>query len=84
MAQARRERRIKKNKVQRKKPLDKLLNKLEWIDYKDVAFVRRFINEKNKIQAKRSTGANAKLQRLLAKAVKNAREMALIPYCTSR
>lgn len=81
--QQRRDRR-KKLKNQRKKPLNSYLNGLEWIDYKDVQFLRRFVNEKQKVVAKRSTGANAKMQRLLAKAIKSAREMALLPYCTSR
>lgn len=79
----RRDRR-KKTKVQRKKPLNQYLNKLEWIDYKDIAFIGRFINDKKKVVARRSTGANGKMQRLISKAIKNAREMALIPYCTSR
>lgn len=76
--------RRKKLKLQRKKPLNQYLNQLEWIDYKDVPFLRRFVNDKNKIVARRTSGANAKVQKLLARAVKNAREMALIPYCTSR
>lgn len=85
MPAPRRDRRTsKKTKNQRKKPLDKMLNQLQWIDYKDVNFVRRFTNEKNKVQARRATGANSKLQRIISKAIKNAREMALIPYCTSR
>jgi small subunit ribosomal protein S18 len=76
--------RRKKSKIQRKKPLNQYLNGLQWIDYKDVQFLRRFVNDKNKIVAKRSTGANSKIQRLLAKAIKNAREMALLPFSTAR
>lgn len=60
------------------------VNKLEEVDYKDVSLVRRFINEKSKITARRSTGTCARHQRRVAMAVKRAREMALIPYCTSR
>ena len=80
---ARREKR-KKVKAVRKKPANTYLNKLEWIDYKDTNFLRRFVNEKNKIVARRSTGANGRVQRLICDAVKNAREMALLPYCRSR
>lgn len=54
------------------------------IDYKDMSVVRRFVNEKNKVVARRSTGACAKHQRAIAEAVRRAREMALLPYCTSR
>ncbi|MBI3892971.1 MAG: 30S ribosomal protein S18 [Candidatus Wallbacteria bacterium] len=54
------------------------------IDYKDLTTIKRFINEKNKILALRTSGACAGHQRLVAIAVKRAREMALLPYCTSR
>jgi len=50
------------------------------IDYKDVATLRRFISERGKIRARRITGVSVQEQRLLAKAIKNAREMALLPY----
>ena len=60
------------------------VNHLNELDYKDLQLVRRFVNEKNKISARRSSGACAKHQRLVAQAVKRAREMALLPYCTSR
>lgn len=59
-------------------------NKIDEIDYKDVVTLRRFINEKHKIAARRATGACAKHERLVATAIKRARCMALIPYCTSR
>ncbi len=58
--------------------------KVKDIDYKDVTMVRRLINEKNKIMPLRTSGATPGLQRAIATAVKRAREMALIPYCTSR
>jgi small subunit ribosomal protein S18 len=50
------------------------------IDYKDVSTLRRFISERGKIRARRITGVSVQEQRLLAKAIKNAREMALLPY----
>ena len=43
------------------------------IDYKDVATLRRFISERGKIRARRITGVSVQEQRLLAKAIKNAR-----------
>ena len=53
------------------------------IDYKDVATLRKFISERGKIRARRITGVSVQEQRLIAKAVKNAREMALLPYAGS-
>ena len=50
------------------------------IDYKDVATLRKFISERGKIRARRITGVSVQEQRLIATAVKNAREMALLPY----
>jgi small subunit ribosomal protein S18 len=58
-------------------------NKIEYIDYKDVELLQRFISERGKIRGARVTGINPQQQRLLAQAIKNAREMALLPY-TSR
>ncbi len=58
-------------------------NKIEYIDYKDVALLRRFLSDRGKIRSARVTGVSPQYQRLLAEAVKNAREMALLPY-TSR
>ncbi len=60
------------------------VNKVDEIDYKDLSLVRRYVNEKSKITARRSTGTCAKHQRLVAMAIKRAREMALLAYCTSR
>jgi small subunit ribosomal protein S18 len=54
--------------------------KIEVIDYKDVATLRKFISDRGKIRARRITGATVQDQRKIAKAIKNAREMALLPY----
>lgn len=53
------------------------------IDYKDVQTLRKFISERGKIRSRRITGVSVREQRLIAKAVKNAREMALLPYAGS-
>ncbi len=50
------------------------------IDYKDVPTLRKFISERGKIRARRITGVSVQEQRLIARAIKNAREMALLPY----
>ena len=51
-----------------------------WIDYKDVNLLRRFMSERAKIRARRVTGNDAQQQRAVAKAIRVAREMALLPY----
>ncbi len=54
----------------------------EYVDYKDIAQLRKYMSERGKIRARRVTGNCARHQRLVAIAVKNAREMALLPYVT--
>ncbi|WP_329284581.1 30S ribosomal protein S18 [Streptomyces sp. NBC_00691] len=50
------------------------------IDYKDTELLRKFVSDRGKIRARRVTRVTAQQQRRLAVAVKNAREMALLPY----
>jgi len=57
--------------------------KITYVDYKDTALLRKFISDRGKIRARRVTGVTVQQQREIAKAVKNAREMALLPYTTS-
>lgn len=56
-------------------------NKIKEIDYKDIGLLRKFIMENGKIVPSRITGTKASYQRKLAKAVKLARYLALLPYC---
>ncbi len=56
-------------------------NKVKEIDYKDVGLLRKFIMENGKIVPSRITGTKSGHQRNLAKAVKLARYIALLPYC---
>ena len=56
------------------------VDKITYIDYKDVARLRRFISDRYKMEARRKTGVCAKHQRMLARAVKRARIIALLPY----
>jgi small subunit ribosomal protein S18 len=53
------------------------------IDYKDTALLRRFISDRGKIRARRVTGNCTQHQRDIATAVKNAREVALLPYTST-
>ena len=57
-------------------------DKVEEIDYKNIAQLRRYVSEKGKIRNRRITGACRRHQRQVAVAVKRAREMALLPYAT--
>lgn len=50
------------------------------IDYKDTELLRRFLSDRGRIRGRRVTRVTAQQQRLLARAVRNAREMALLPY----
>jgi small subunit ribosomal protein S18 len=51
------------------------------IDYKDIALLQSYIMESGRIVPSRITGTSARYQRMLAKAIKLARYLALLPYC---
>jgi len=55
-------------------------NGITHIDYKDVDLLKKFISERGKILPRRVTGTSAKYQRMLTKAIKRARQVALLPY----
>ena len=57
-----------------------LSQEIAYIDYKDVATLRKFINRQGRINHHRNTQLVAKTQRRLTKAIKRARQMALLPY----
>ena len=57
--------------------------KIDYIDYKDTNLLRKFISDRGKIRARRVTGVTSQQQRQIAKAIKNAREMALLPYTST-
>ena len=58
------------------------VDKVEHIDYKDAAKLRRFLSERSKILPRRMTGVCAGHQRQLTEAIKRARHVALLPYIT--
>ncbi|MBK5221687.1 MAG: 30S ribosomal protein S18 [Acidimicrobiia bacterium] len=71
----------KDNARRSKKKISLLLTeRVEYVDYKDVNLLRRFMSDRAKIKARRVTGNNAQQQSQIAMAIKNAREMALLPY----
>jgi small subunit ribosomal protein S18 len=79
----------KKNKARAPKEINKkfkkktsvlVTDKVDFVDYKDVNLLNRFVSDRSKIRNRRVTGNTVQQQRDIANAVKNAREMALLPY----
>jgi small subunit ribosomal protein S18 len=54
-----------------------------YIDYKDTESLKKLMSGNGKIQSRKRTGADAMQQRMLARAIKRARYMALLPYVTT-
>ena len=84
MAKVKKRGKINKNDNRRGKKKVSVLatEKIEYVDWKDVNLLRRFMSERAKIRARRVSGNNAQQQKLVADAIKVAREMARIPYAT--
>jgi len=55
-------------------------SRIRYIDYKDPAFLLRFINEQGKILPRRLTGTSLKFQRKISQAIKRSRHLALLPF----
>lgn len=75
----------KKGAAKERRPVKKktsilVTENIEWVDYKDVNLLRRFMSERAKIRARRVTGNDQQQQAAVARAIKVAREMALLPY----
>lgn len=64
----------------RRKPCPYCKDKIEQVDYKDLSALRRFISERGKIRSRRITGACRRHQNQVSRAIKRARELALLPY----
>jgi small subunit ribosomal protein S18 len=80
-----RDKKKKSQAADRRRPIKKKTSilsseSIDWVDYKDVNLLRRFMSERAKIRARRVTGNNAQQQRAVARAIRIAREMALLPY----
>jgi small subunit ribosomal protein S18 len=54
------------------------------VDYKDVSLLRKFMSDRGKIRSRRITGLSPRRQKEVSMAIKNAREMALLPYTSTR
>ena len=57
-----------------------ITERVEYIDYKDTDLLQRFLSDRSKIRGRRVNGNDEQQQREIAQAIKNAREMALLPY----
>jgi small subunit ribosomal protein S18 len=64
----------------KKKPCALCRDKVDWVDYKDVPMLRKYMSDRGKIRSRRVTGNCAQHQRALAQAIKTARELVLLPY----
>jgi small subunit ribosomal protein S18 len=64
----------------RRKPCPYCKEKVEQVDYKDLTTLRKFISERGKIRSRRISGACRRHQNQVSRAVKRARELALLPY----
>ena len=84
MPKVQRKRREKDEKAWQKKGKRKICifctDQADHVDYKDVMTLRKFVSERGKIRARRVSGNCVQHQRDVATAVKNARQMALLPY----
>ncbi|WP_275463599.1 30S ribosomal protein S18 [Streptomyces noursei] len=64
--------------VPRRNPLDAA--GITYVDYKDTDLLRKYVSDRGKIRSRRVTRVTVRQQRQLSRAIKNAREMALLPY----
>ena len=71
----------KKRGYVRRKICKLCADKIDFIDYKDIARLRHFTTERGKIIPRRISGNCAKHQRMLSRSLKRARRIALLPYC---
>ena len=67
-------------KTGKKKPNAIDTERVKFVDYKDINLLQRFMSDRSKIRGQRMAGTTVQQQRDIANAVKNAREMALLPY----
>ncbi|MGB9679715.1 MAG: 30S ribosomal protein S18 [Thermoanaerobacteraceae bacterium] len=70
----------RRNRKAKKRVCNFCADKVEQIDYKDIAKLRKYITERGKILPRRITGNCARHQRQLTTAIKRARQIALLPY----
>lgn len=79
-AKAKDKKKKKKRTSSRTKVCRLTVDRVCFIDYKDVTLLKHYVTERGKIMPRRITGATAKHQRMLTRAIKLARQIALLPY----
>ena len=79
----RRSTRERSGRPRRKKISPLTIGKIDYVDYKDVGLLNKFVSDRAKLKPRFNSGNDAQQQRTVARAVKNAREMALLPYTQS-
>ncbi|HNR31555.1 MAG TPA: 30S ribosomal protein S18 [Candidatus Hydrogenedentes bacterium] len=77
---AKRSKKRKKKKSLRQKVCRLTVDHVVYIDYKDIGLLKHYITERGKIIPRRITGATARHQRMLTRAIKQARQIALLPF----
>ena len=70
----------KNGRLRRKRVSPLTIGKIEYVDYKDTDLLNKFLSERSKIKARHNRGNDAQQQKAVARAIKNAREMAMMPY----
>ena len=75
--------RKKKKRSSLRKVCRLTVDRVVYIDYKDVSMLKHYVTERGKIIPRRITGATAKHQRMLTRAIKLARQIAMLPYTTN-
>ena len=75
-------RRRKKNVFRRRKYCKFTADGIEYIDFKDVNLLKQYVPERGKVLPRRISGTSSRHQRMLARAIKRARHLALLPYAS--
>jgi small subunit ribosomal protein S18 len=74
-------RKKKRKKLQQRNKVSRLtVDRVVYIDFKDVGLLKHYVTERGKIIPRRITGTSARHQRMLTQAIKRARQIALLPY----
>ena len=72
---------VPKFKKRKKRPCQLTIDQINVLDHNKVEQLKRFLSERGKILPRRNTGVCAKKQRIVANAIKRARQLGLLPYC---
>ncbi len=71
-----------KFKRKKKRPCPLTIDQINVLDHNDIEKLKRFISDRGKILPRRNTGVSAKKQRIVVKAIKRARNLGILQYCS--